>query len=281
MKNVGLILEGGGMRGLYTCGVLDYFLLKDVNFSSIYGVSAGACHACSYKSKQYGRAMKTSMDFLDDSRYASMYSFLKTGDYFGVDLSYNLIPNNLLPFDYEAFVKNPAKLNAIITDCDTGEAVCKPVNDLRNDMDLIRASSSLPLLSRFVKIDGGKYLDGGIADSIPIDFSIADGNSYNVIILTQHNGFRKQANKMISLLKFRYRNYPELVESIRNRHIKYNKTLDLIYDLKRVGKALVIQPNAPVSISRLEKNRDKLVSLYESGHHDAEAQYSEVIEFLS
>lgn len=268
------------MRGLYTCGVLDYFMEKDIIFPSVYGVSAGACHACSYISKQPGRAMKTAMDFRHDKRYASMFSFLTTGDFFGVDMSYNLIPNELLPFDYDTFEQNPVKFYAAVTNCDSGETEYKPVSDLRQDMDIIRASSSLPLLSRFVKIDGKKYLDGGVSDSISLLRSIDDGNTRNVVLLTQHRGYRKAPDSILPLMKIRYSKYPKLIEAISRRHVKYNETLDLIYKLESENKVLVIQPKEPVEISRLEKNREKLMALYDIGHQDAEAAHDKLALFI-
>lgn len=269
------------MRGLYTCGVLDFFLEKDIIFPSVYGVSAGACHACSYISKQPKRAMKTSLDFRDDRHYASLFSFLTTGDFFGADLSYNLIPNKLLPFDYDAYVENPTKFYAAVTNCETGEAEYKPVTDLRRDMDIIRASSSLPLLSRFVKIDGGKYLDGGVADAIPIQRAIDDGHSKNVVVLTRHRKYRKDPDAMLRAIKIRYKKYPKLVEAMSKRHIKYNKTLRLIDKLERENKILVLRPREPVEIKRLEKDREKLIALYKIGYNDAEAVHDKLISFIS
>ena len=280
MVEAGLVLEGGGMRGLYTCGVLDYFLDRELNFSNIYGVSAGACHACSYISKQPGRAMRTGLDYLDDKHYASVYSFLRTGNFFGVDLSYKLIPNELLPFDFEEFEKSHCNFYAVLTNCATGEAEYMPVRDLRVDMDIIRASSSLPLLSRMVRIRGEKYLDGGISDAIPLARSIEDGNEKNVVILTQHEGFRKQPNSMMPLMRARYRKYNELTHSIAVRHEKYNETLDLLKSQQEQGKAFVIQPSAPVEISRLEKDSTKLIALYERGRRDAEELYGDLEPFL-
>lgn len=280
LNNTGLILEGGGMRGLYTCGVLDFFLEKNITFPSIYGVSAGACHACSYLSKQHGRAKRTVIDYIDDKRYASMYSFITSGDIFGEDLVYNLIPNELLPFDYKAFKENPSNLYAVLTNCITGEAEYKQVVDLRKDISIIRASSSLPLVSKIVKVDGSKYLDGGISDSIPLARSISDGNNINVVVLTQHRGFRKEPNSMFPIIKARYRKYTNLINSIKRRHIMYNETLDLIYQQENEGKALVIQPKEPVEIGRLEKNKEKLTALYNLGHQDAKLMYNKLLSFI-
>lgn len=280
MVDSGLILEGGGMRGLYTCGVLDYFLEKELEFVSIYGVSAGACHSCSFVSKQHGRAKRTGLDYLRDKRYASAYSFLKTGDFFGVKLSYDLVPNKLLPFDYDTFSGSKVKLYAVVTNCGTGEAEYMPVEDLRTDMDIIRASSSLPLLSRMVTLGREKYLDGGISDPIPIARSIADGNEKNVVILTRHRGYAKEPDSSLPLMRARYKKYPQLVEKIAQRHECYNRSLDLLERRRELGQAFIIQPTVPVEISRTEKDGKKLQALYEAGYRDAKEQFAALESFL-
>ncbi len=163
-----LVLEGGGMRGVYTAGVLDRLMEEKLEFDVCYGVSAGACHACSFLSRQHGRAFAVNVDYLDDSRYLSVKSWLKTGDLFGAQMLYDIIPNQLNLYDYDAFAKNPTKFFAVATDCLTGKAEYFPITDMHRDVIKVRASSSLPLLSRMVEIDGRPYLDGGLADSIPV-----------------------------------------------------------------------------------------------------------------
>lgn len=276
MIDGGLILEGGGMRGAYTCGALDLLHDHGLMFSSIYGVSAGSCHACSYLSGQRGRAARTVIDYAGDRRYGSVSSFLTTGDYFNVRFVYDVVPNKLLPFDYEAFRGSGARLWAVVTDLETGGPVYLPVEDLEAQMDYIRASSSLPLLSRIVRLNGKAYLDGGISDSIPLQKSIDDGIQKNLVILTQHRGYQKTPTGMMSLIKARYRRWPAFVEASASRHRRYNQALALCEAEEGAGRAVVVQPGEPVNIGRLEKDRDKLRALYELGYRDAEEKLSQI-----
>jgi len=280
MYKVGLILEGGGMRGSFTAGVLDFFMEKGLEFKDCYGVSAGSCHGCNYISKQIGRSLEVSTKFLKDKRYCGMYSLLTTGDLFGVKMSYDIIPNVLIPFDYEAFLKCKTVFYAVVTNCKTGKAEYKQIKDLRKDMIAIRASSSLPLVSRMVKIDHEKYLDGGLADSIPIKESIKNGNDYNIVVLTRDKEYRKEPNKLMIMHYLRYFRYRELTKTIKNRHIKYNETLQFIDQEEASGKAFVIRPQLPLEIKRAERNEEKVKLGYQQGYETAEKAYDSLIEFL-
>jgi predicted patatin/cPLA2 family phospholipase len=264
----GLILEGGGMRGVYTAGVLDCLLDKGLHFKYIYGVSAGACHACSYVSRQRGRAAGTVFNFLSDRRYGGFRNLLMTGDYFGAQFVYSDVPDRLLPFDYDAFKASEQTLYATVTNVYSGEAEYRVLSDLKRDMDWLRASASLPLLSRFVSPGGGKYLDGGVADSVPLAKSIADGHAENLVVLTRHRGYAKRPSKS-KLLRWRYGKYPAFVRAAERRHLKYNEALELAETERAAGRALVIQPEAEVKIGRLEKNEAKLRALYDAGYSDA------------
>jgi predicted patatin/cPLA2 family phospholipase len=281
MLQAGLVLEGGGMRGVYTAGVLDFFLEQGIDFPFCYGVSAGSCHACSYFSRQKGRAFATNVDYLKDKRYCSAYSLLTTGDLFGAKMLYDTIPNELYPYDYEAFSANPAEFYAVLTNCRTGLPEYYRVRDMRSDIIAVRASSSLPMLSRMVKIGTEDYLDGGIADPIPIARSIADGNRKNVVVLTQHRGYQKQPNSMLPLIRMRYRNYPNLIEAMATRHIRYNESTALVQAEEAEGRAFVIQPSAPVEIGRIEKDREKLTALYRSGYTDAAECCEQLLAFMA
>ena len=281
MYDCGLILEGGGMRGVFTAGVLDYFMDKKLMFSDIYGVSAGSCHACSYLSGQRHRAFEINVDYLDDKRYCSLKSLLKTGDLFGADMLYHQIPDVLHPFDYDTYNQYQGSFYAVMTDCETGKAVYQKIGDLRQDIIYIRASSSLPLVSRMVKIDGHLYLDGGIADSIPIRHSVEAGQNKNVVILTQPSGYRKSPNKMTGLIRKRYRNYPALGQAVANRHLVYNETLDYIQKEAAAGNAFVIRPIGPVNIGRIEKDRTKLERLYYRGYDTAKKHEKALMKFLT
>lgn len=280
MYHGGLILEGGGMRGVYTAGVLDAFLENDIKFEKIYGVSAGSCYACSYMSGQYGRAFRVAVDYLDDPDYCGTRTFLRTGNIFGVDMLYSRIPNVLDPFDFEAYKKYPGTLYAVITDVDTGEPVYVKVKDLNKQMWAIRASSSLPLVSKSLVVNGHTYLDGGVADSIPIRKSLADGNTKNVVILTREEGYQKEPNRAIRLLKMRYPKSKAFVKKMANRHIRYNDTLAFLEKEEEEGRVFLIRPKEKVNVGRVEKNRSKLEALYQIGLEDGRNSIAAMKEYL-
>lgn len=281
MYKGGLVLEGGGMRGVYTAGVLDFFIDKDIFFENIYGVSAGICHACSYLSKQRNRAYRVMVDYLDDKRYASFYSLVTTGDYFGVKMIYDEIPNELYPYDKETFEKYKGNLYSVVTNMNTGKAEYIKLKDMDKDLIYVRASSSLPLLSRIVKVGDKEYLDGGIADSIPIKRAMEGGNKKNVVVLTQPKEYRKSKNKLLPVMKIKYKKYPNFVDAMANRHINYNNTLDMIEKEEKNGDVFVIRPSESLNITRLEKNKDKLESLYNLGFNDAKKVYYDLMKFIS
>ena len=277
MIEAGLVVEGGGMRGVYTAGVLDYFMEKNLYFDDCYGVSAGACHISSYVSKQIGRSIKVTLDYINDKRYCSINSLIKTGDMFGVEMLYDIIPNKLELYDFNKFKGN---FYSVVTNCKTGKAEYIKIKDMKKDIIAVRASSSLPLLSRIVEINGKEYLDGGITDSIPIKKSIKDGHKKNVVILTRDKTYRKSKPKFLSLLKFKYKKYPNLVKAIENRYKIYNETLDFLEEEKAKNKVFIIQPKLPVKISRIEKDKDKLKELYDQGYEDAKELYEDLMKFL-
>ncbi len=281
MYKGGLVLEGGGMRGVYTAGVLDFFIDKDIYFENTYGVSAGICHACSYLAKQRDRAYRVNVDYLDDKRYASFYSLVTTGDYFGVKMVYEDIPNKLYPFDKKTFEEYEGNLYSVVTNMKTGEAEYIKLKDMDKDIIYVRASSSLPLLARIIKVDGKEYLDGGIADSIPIEKAIKDGNEKNIVVLTQPNGYRKEKNKLLPVMKIKYKKYPNFINSMANRHINYNNSLDKIKEEEEKGNVFVIRPSKSLDITRLEKNKDKLEALYNLGYNDAKKAYNKLLNFIS
>lgn len=280
MIEAGLVVEGGGMRGVYTAGVLDYFMEKNLYFDDCYGVSAGACHISSYVSKQIGRSMKVTLDYIDDKRYCSINSLIKTGDMFGVEMLYDIIPNKLELYDYETFNKFKGNFYSVVTNCKTGKAEYIKIKDMKKDIIAVRASSSLPLLSRIVEINGKEYLDGGITDSIPIKKSIKDGHKKNVVILTRDKTYRKSKPKFLSFFKLKYKKYPNLVKAIENRYKMYNETLDFLEEEKAKNEVFIIQPKLPVKISRIEKDKDKLKELYNQGYEDAKELYEDLMKFL-
>ena len=279
-ENTGLVLEGGGMRGSYTAGVLDCFMEKGVEFSSVYGVSAGALIGANYVCGQIGRGFRTLTGYIGNKEYAGIGNLIKEGNWFSVDFSYNRIPNELDPADYDAYKKSPVKFYSVIANIETGKAEYYHMTDLNREMHWLRASASLPLLSKPVNLNGGLYLDGGVCDSIPLEKSMADGNTKNVVILTQHRGFVKQPSSNVYPSRLVYRHYPEFVKAMENRHLMYNAQTENAYLQEEMGNAYIIQPENPVQIARLEKDRSKLQRLYDIGYQDGHKHYEKMKEFL-
>lgn len=280
MYQAGLVLEGGGMKGVYTAGVLDFFLEKGIEFSNVYGVSAGACHMCSYLSKQKERALDISIDYLDNKKYCSAYSLLTSGDLFNVNTAYNLIPEYLNPFDHDTFAKYEGRAYAVVTNIVTGKPEYLRIKDARKDIVAVRASASLPLVSRNVKIGDKLYLDGGISDAVPIKKSILDGNRKNVVVLTKEEGYVRQPSKHLEVLKLRYLQYPKVYELMKNRHIAYNDTMAYLEKQQENGQAFVIRPREKSDVARIEKDAEKLKALYAEGYRDAEANYELLLNYL-
>lgn len=279
----GLILEGGGMRGIFVAGVLDYLLEAEVSFDNVIGVSAGACHGCSFVSGQKGRAYATATDYIDDKDYCSLYSLRKTGNMFGAEFLYHKIPEELYPIDNEAFIKSGIKFQAVVTNCETGQAEYPVISDMFRDVEWIRASSSLPLISNMVEVEGGRYMDGGIADSIPLAQSIKQGNEKNVVVLTRPRGYQKKQSAVLTrvFMKSKYRNYPKMAEAYENRFRVYNHSLELVAAEEAAGRAFVIAPMGPLDIGRTEKNPEKLRKAYQEGYFVAEGLGEKLEEFLA
>lgn len=282
MKNkTGLILEGGGMRGIFTTGVLDAFIENKITFDNVVGVSAGACHGCSYVSNQYKRGFNVSISYLKDKRYCSFHSLITTGDLFGSDFIYNEIPNKLNIIDNDYFKKSKTKFEVVVTNCKTGKPEYMEVKDLKKDALYVRASSSLPFLSRIVKINEEEYLDGGLSDSIPLEYFLNKGINKNVLILTRPLKYRKSPNKYTRLIKFRYKNYPNLIKNMLERHENYNKTIDFIEGMESKGKVFVIRPPHALEIGRIEKNYNKLEESYKLGYEAGLSKIKELKIYLN
>ncbi|MGX8833435.1 patatin-like phospholipase family protein [Amedibacillus sp. YH-ame6] len=280
MGKLGLVLEGGGMRGIYTAGVLDFFLDHNIYTDGVIGVSAGACHACSYASKQRGRAFRTNTDYIKDKRYMSMRSLITTGDLFGAKFVYDDIPNKLDIYDYETFNKGEIKLYAVCSNIETGKAEYIQCINMVHDVIYVRASASLPLLSKVVEVDGKKLLDGGACDSIPIKRFQEMGYDKNIVVLTQCKEYRKGKNNLLHIIRKVYRKYPKFIAKLEKRHVEYNRTLNELSLMEKEGSVFIIRPSAPVEISRLEKNVDKLQALYDQGYQDAQEQYETLKRFI-
>ncbi len=283
MYQAGLVLEGGGMKGVYTAGVLDLFLDKGLEFSSVYGVSAGACSMCSYVAKQRGRALDVNVDYLDSKRYCSVESMLLTGDLFNVNTCYNLIPNYLNPIDKDAYDAYEGKAYSVATNIATGRPEYLRVKDAVADIDMVRASASLPLVSRTVFINGKPYLDGGISDSIPLQKSIRDGNRKNVVVMTKEVGFRRKPtdSRQLALIKVRYAKYPRVAKLMKERHQMYNDCLDYIERLEKEGQIFVIRPQYASKVRRIERDKERMIALYDQGYQEAEALYDSLLEYLN
>lgn len=269
MKRIGLVLEGGGMRGVYSGGVLDFFMEHDLYFPYVIGVSAGACHGSSYVARQIGRNKKVTIDYIDHPNYLSYRNLFREKSLFGMKLIFDELPNRLVPFDFDTFYASPQTFIVGTTDCMSGEPVYFS-KDSADMLAVLRASSSLPFVSPVVTIDGRPLLDGGVSDPIPIRKAIADGNEKNVIILTRNREYRKEPFKLKWLAGKVYRKHPGLVDTLIRRHKVYNDTLAYIEELEQKGKAFVIRPSQPLVVDRIEKNKEKLSALYAQGYADAQ-----------
>lgn len=277
----GLILEGGAMRGMFTAGVLDVFMENSIEFDGIIGVSAGATFGCNYISGQIGRTVRYNKKYCKDKRYCSFHSLITTGDLYGEDFCYNKIPNELDPFDNDAFKKNPTEFYIVATDIESGEPVYKKYDVDEPDALLwMRASASMPLASRIVKIGDRNFLDGGMSDSIPVKEFEKMGYNKNVVILTQPYDYIKKENSILPLIKLIYRKYPKLINIMKNRHIMYNDTTDYIKEKERKDELFVIRPKNKLCVNHIEHNADKLEKAYQEGRKVALENLDKVKEFL-
>ncbi|AEB76641.1 patatin-like phospholipase family protein [Clostridium botulinum] len=280
MCNVGLVLEGGGMRGIYTSGVLDFLMENDVYLPYVIGVSAGACNASSYISRQKYRSKNINLKYIKDPRYLGFKNLIFEKSIFGIKFLYDEIPNKLEPFDYESFNNASEKFVIGTTNCSTGKSVYFEKSQCKDIIKVIRASSSLPLVAPIVNINGEPYLDGGISDSIPIKKSIEDGYLKNIVVLTRPKGYRKEQTKFKKIIKFKYRKYPKLIKKIFNRYKEYNETLDYIEILEKRDEIIVIRPSIDLKVDRLEKRVEKLQELYDLGYQDAKKRYDNIKKWI-
>lgn len=281
-SKTGLVLEGGAMRGMFTAGVLDVLMENEIYTDGVVGVSAGAVFGCNYKSRQIGRTIRYNKRFAGDWRYCSIRSLLKTGDIYGADFCYNRIPNELDVFDIESYKKNPIPFYVAASDCRTGKCVYKKLETCdENDLKWMRASASMPLASRPVEVDGYKLLDGGMTDSIPLEFFEKLGFSRNIVVLTQPRDYKKSPNALMPFIKMSLRKYPALVQAMQNRHKMYNAETEYVFEQEKKGNVLVICPENSLGISRTEKNPDELQRVYEIGRNIATKMLSVIKEFVA
>lgn len=264
----GLVLEGGSVRGIYTAGVLDVFLEHDIHFDGVIGVSAGAIHGCSYLSGQKGRSIRYYMKYCGDPRFMSFQSLLKTGDLVGEDFCYHEIPEKLDVYDNDAFLKNNVPFYAVCSNVETGKPEYLRLTDMFADIDILRASASMPYVSRMVEINGKKYLDGGSTDSIPVDAFRAMGYEKNVVVLTRDISYRKKP-ELRGLAKLMYRKHPAFAKVQADRYLHYNRQVERILELEKEGSIFVIRPSQPPAIGRMEKDPQKVLQHYNRGREDA------------
>ena len=274
-ESTGLVLEGGGMRGVFTCGVLDYFMDHDIRFPYTIGVSAGACNGLSYASRQRGRAKYSNIDLLEKYNYIGLKHLLKKRNILDFDLLFKEFPEHILPYDYETYFASPERFVMVTTNCITGRACyLEEKHDPRRIIAIAKASSSLPYVCPIAYVDGEPMLDGGIVDSIPVLRAIEQGFDKNVVVLTRNRGYRKKGKDM-KIPHFIYKKYPRLRVVLSKRCRIYNEQLDLVEQLEDKGRIVVIRPEKPMEVDRIETDIKKLTDLYEEGYACAKKMFEE------
>lgn len=265
-RNTGLVLEGGGMRGVFTSGVLDGFMKHDLYFRYVVAVSAGACNGLSYMSRQPRRARISNIDMLAKYDYIGLRHLVTQGCIFDPKLLYDRFPNELVPFDYDTFFRQDAVFEMVVTNCNTGrvEYLSEHSGDRQRLIDICRASSSLPYVSKIVEVDGQPYLDGGIIDSIPVERAVATSHAHNVVVMTRNRGFRN-TSRDLKIPRYIYRHYPRLRVALSHRVAVYNAQLEMVEHMEDDGTITVIRPQRPMEVSRMERDVQKLEELYEEG----------------
>jgi predicted patatin/cPLA2 family phospholipase len=278
----GLILEGGAMRGLFTAGVIDVLMENGIAFDGLIGVSAGAAFGCNYKSGQIGRVLRYNTRFVRDKRYCGIRVLLKTGNIYSSEFCYGEVPLKHDVFDFEAYKKNPMEFYTVSTDVESGEPVYHKYGGWEDHgFDWIRASASMPIVSKIVEIDGQKLLDGGISDSVPIKQFEKMGYDKNVVVLTQMSGYRKRKCQIMPLVKMKYKKYPAMVSAMAKRHIGYNETMAYIDEKEQRGELFVIRPEGKLPVSKVEKDPEKLKKAYQMGRDTVSRRLAELKEYLS
>ena len=277
----GLVLEGGGMRGLFTAGVMDVMMEKGICFDGIVGVSAGASFGCNYKSHQIGRVLRYNIRFKDDPRYMGLRSLLRTGNLVAAEFSYHTLPKELDVFDFETYNSDPTEFHVVCTDVLTGKPVYHRL-DFMDDKGLewIRASASMPLVSKPVEIDGKLLLDGGISDSIPLRYFQEQGFERNLVILTQPKGFYKKKTKLMPLFHLFSSRYPAIIQAMSRRHLMYNEELAYLEEQESMGNILLVYPQDALPIGRTEQNEEKMRRIYAMGRAKAEEMLQEIQSFV-
>lgn len=276
----GLVLEGGAMRGLWTAGVTDVMMEHDIRPDGLIGVSAGAAFGCNYKSRQIGRAIRYNTRFAKDPRYSGWKSLLKSGDYFNAEFGYHVVPYEYDIFDTETFEKDPLEFTIVCTDVETGEAVYHQMDHVDYDeLEWLRASASMPLVSKIVEVGGWKLLDGGVSDSIPLEYYERQGYKRNVVILTQPLGYRKKHLALMPLMRLALRKYPHFLKALDERHLMYNCQLDYVAEAERLGRCLVIRPDEDIPIGHLSHDPQQMRLVYDMGRKVGERYIDKIKEY--
>lgn len=275
----GLVLEGGGMRGIYTAGVLDVFMEHDISFDGVIGVSAGAIHGCSFVSGQAGRSIRYYKKYCRDKRFMSFRNMIKTGNMVDEQFCYHELPEALDPYDYEAFRKSQVRFYVTCSNVETGKAEHVLITDMGKDIDYLRASASLPYVSRMVECDGKKLLDGGCTDSIPVGAFMKMGYARNVVVMTRPRNYVKEP-ELGGLAKAYYRKYPAFAAALKNRHKAYNNTRKFIRRLEEDGRAFVIGPGEELAMGRTCHDPEEIQRVYDMGRQDAVRQLGNLEVFL-
>ena len=272
------VLEGGAMRGLYTAGVLDVFMRNNITTNAIYGVSAGALFGINFKSKQIGRAIRYNLKYAHEKNYMGLYSLLTTGNIMNKEFCFNKLVNELDKFDFETFNNSPIDFFAVVTNVETGLAEYIKIVDAKYGLEALRASGSMPFVSKCVDFEGAKYLDGAISDPIPLQKALDEGYEKIVVVLTRPENYRKSKNYMpYSLI---YGKYPEFVKTAINQFERYNQTLDLIKKYENDGKILVLRPSRSLKIARVEKDLKKIDAIYQLGVNDCISNLDKIKNYL-
>jgi predicted patatin/cPLA2 family phospholipase len=277
-----LVLEGGGLRGNYTAGVLRFLMERALYFPYVIGVSIGACNGSNYVSRQMERNRIVNTRFVGDPRFMSYRRLLSGGELFGMDFIFDTLPNHLVPFDFTAFRASDQRFIATTTDCETGAAVYHAKDQLDDAalLTVLRAGCSLPFLQKPVRLDGRLHMDGGIADAVPLRKSMADGNRKNVLVLTRPAGYRKRASRLAGLIRLRYPHLPGLCRAFADRARRYNRCMRQIERLEAGGDVFVIRPRAALEVSRTESDVRKLEAIYARGYRDAAARDADLAAYL-
>lgn len=284
-KNVtrrGVVLEGGAMRGMFTAGILDVMMEHGIESDGLIGVSAGAAFGCNYKSRQPGRAVRYNMRFARDKRYCGLKSLLTTGDIFNAEFAYHVVPTEYDIFDGDTFERNPMEYHLVCTDVNTGKAVYKKCERSGHEFfDWVRASASMPVVSRIVRLGGMELLDGGVADSIPLEYFESIGYNRNLVILTQPDGYVKRQSRLMPLIRLCLRKYPRMTDAMAHRHEMYNAQTAYVRQAESEGRCIVIRPEAPLPIGHISHDADEMWRVYSIGRETGLRRIDEIARFFA